>query len=67
MKTPLELNVRTVHQMQTDGEDFLLIDCREPDENEACNIEGDKLIPMGDTLSRLDELVEYKDKPIVVY
>ncbi len=48
------------------GHDFLLIDIREPYEYEEFNIEG-KLIPMGDLLTRIDELEHFREKEIVVH
>ncbi len=38
------------------GEDFQLIDVRQPDEFAFAKIEGAKLIPLGDILRRMDEL-----------
>ena len=38
------------------GEDFQLIDVRQPDEYAFAKIEGAKLIPLGDILRRMDEL-----------
>lgn len=60
-----QITVEQVHAMQTSGEDFFLLDCREPHEIEICMIEGAYHIPMRQTPARLDELP--RDKPIVVY
>lgn len=38
------------------GEDFQLIDVRQPDEYAFAKIEGAKLIPLGEILRRMDEL-----------
>ena len=38
------------------GEDFQLIDVRQPDEFAFARIEGAKLIPLGEILKRMDEL-----------
>jgi sulfur-carrier protein adenylyltransferase/sulfurtransferase len=38
------------------GDDFLLIDVREPHEYQICNIPQAKLIPLGDLAKRLNEL-----------
>jgi molybdopterin/thiamine biosynthesis adenylyltransferase/rhodanese-related sulfurtransferase len=51
--------------MQQRGEDFLLVDVREPAEWDIVRIPGATLIPKGDLPSRLAELPQ--DKPIVAY
>jgi len=38
------------------GDDFLLIDVREPHEYQICSIPGAKLIPLGDLAKRMNEL-----------
>lgn len=38
------------------GEDIQLIDVREPDENAFAKIEGAKLIPLGQIVSRMNEI-----------
>jgi sulfur-carrier protein adenylyltransferase/sulfurtransferase len=43
------------------GDDFLLIDVREPHEYQICNIPGAKLIPLGDLAKRLNELDSAKE------
>ncbi len=52
-------------QMFDRGEDFLLVDVREPAEFEIVQIPGAVLIPKGDLPSRLAELPQ--DKPIVLH
>ena len=64
---PLEVDTHSVHLMLDTQPEFLLIDCREQEENDLCQIAGGRLIPMQQTLARLDELTDYQDKPIVVY
>src|SRR5579875_1136542 len=54
-----------VHEMQERGEDFLLLDVREPAEWDIVRIPGATLIPKGELPSRLAELPQ--DKPIVAY
>ena len=39
-----------------DGEDIQLIDVRQPNEYEFARIEGAKLIPLGEVISRKDEI-----------
>jgi adenylyltransferase/sulfurtransferase len=51
--------------MQQRGDDFLLVDVREPAEWDIVRIPGATLIPKGDLPSRLADLPQ--DKPIVAY
>jgi adenylyltransferase/sulfurtransferase len=52
-------------EMQARGDDFLLVDVREPAEWEIVRIPGATLIPKGDLPARLSELPQ--NKPIVLY
>jgi rhodanese-related sulfurtransferase len=49
------------------GQDFLLLDVRQPEEHARVNIEGARLIPLGELSRRLDEIDAYRDRPIVVH
>jgi molybdopterin/thiamine biosynthesis adenylyltransferase/rhodanese-related sulfurtransferase len=51
--------------MKESGEDFLLVDVREPAEWEIVRIPGAELIPKGDIPSQLSRLPQ--DKPIILY
>ena len=53
--------------MLKDGDEFLFIDCRTPDEHEESRIPGAKLVPMQDLDLHLDELQQHKDKPFVIH
>lgn len=59
-----EITVKELKEKMDAGEDFQLIDVRQPDEWEIARIEGAKLIPLGEILQRMDELDE--DKEIVM-
>ncbi len=48
------------------GEDFLLIDVREPHEHQEFNV-GGQLIPLGNIPASVEELYPHKDKEIVLY
>jgi adenylyltransferase/sulfurtransferase len=52
-------------EMRERGEDFLLVDVREPAEWEIVRIPGAVLVPKGDVPARLSELPQ--DKPVIVY
>lgn len=64
---PLEITVQDVKHLLDNQEAFLLIDCRENDENAFCRIDGSKLIPMNETPSRLNELEEFRESRIVIH
>ncbi len=51
-----EISVEDFKQIRTNGSDIVLIDVREPHEYEICNIEGSKLIPLGEIKNRIEEL-----------
>ena len=62
-----ELSAAAVQSMQARGDDFLLLDVREPDEFMRARIEGSKLIPLGELEDRLAEIRDWKERPVVVY
>ncbi len=64
---PLEIDVHAVHALRQSQADFLLLDCREPDEWNAAHIAGATLIPMGSIPQSIEQLVPYRDKRIVVH
>lgn len=49
------------------GEDVILLDVRQPEENAEKNIPGSILIPLGELPDRIDELEAYRDGEIIVY
>jgi adenylyltransferase/sulfurtransferase len=49
------------------GEAFLLLDVRDEDESDKAQIEGSLFIPLGELERRLDELREWRDRPVVVH
>jgi adenylyltransferase/sulfurtransferase len=49
------------------GEELLLVDVREPFEVEIAHIEGARLIPLGSLESRLGEIAEWRQRPVVVH
>ncbi|MGE0568469.1 MAG: rhodanese-like domain-containing protein [Bacteroidia bacterium] len=59
-----EVTVQELKRMMDSGEDFQLIDVREPAEYEESNI-GGTLIPLGDVIERMAEFS--KDKKVVVH
>ena len=51
-----EVSVKELKSKMDAGEELLLIDVREAWERDVCLIEGAKHIPMGEVLTRADEL-----------
>jgi rhodanese-related sulfurtransferase len=59
-----EISVTELAKKHSAGEDFVLLDVREPDELAIASIPWAVAIPMGDVPVRIEELP--KDKPIAV-
>ena len=57
---------QAVHQLLTSGAEFLLLDCREPDEHAVAHIDGATLLPMSELEQRQAELPD-KQTQIIVY
>src|SRR5688572_3996158 len=64
---PIEINVRDVEGLRSAGSDFLLLDCREPEEQRIATIEGSRLISMGELPERLGELSGREQGRVIVY
>jgi rhodanese-related sulfurtransferase len=64
---PIEIDVHEVKQLIDNQAEFLLVDCRESDENKYCQIDGCHLLPMNETPNRLSELEPHRQSQIVVY
>ncbi|MFA6542317.1 MAG: rhodanese-like domain-containing protein [Bacteroidota bacterium] len=59
MQAIKEVTVRELKRMMDEKKDFQLIDVREPDEFEFCNI-GGELIPMGQLVNSIDRISKEK-------
>jgi adenylyltransferase/sulfurtransferase len=64
---PLEISPARVKELLEGGEEFLLLDCREPDEHATAHIKEAKLLPMSQLANRVDELEPQRDGQIVVH
>lgn len=64
---PLEIDCRAVKEKLDTAEDFLLLDCRRPEEVQAVHIEGSHWIPMEQIQQRVDELSPHRDRNVVVH
>lgn len=67
MAVPLEMDCRAVKDKLDAGEQFLFLDCREPDEYAAAQIKGTTLIPMSELPQRIGELEQYRDSDVIVH
>ncbi len=63
----IEVDVHAVKALQVEGESFLLLDCREPDEHAIARIPGAVLIPMQEIPERLGEIESHRESRIVVH
>lgn len=61
-----QITVQELKEKIEQGDDFLLLDVREPEEYEIANL-GGHLIPLAELPHRLEELEAYRDKPIFIY
>ena len=62
----LEISPQEVKELREQGQSFMLLDVREPWEQQTARIEGAKMIPMGDVPSRAHQELD-PDEHIVVY
>jgi len=62
-----ELGATEVHALRSGGQEFLLLDVREPKEAAIARIEGALLIPLGELERRLGELTAWRERRIVVH
>ncbi len=64
---PLEIDCGSVQLRIASGEDFLLLDCREPDEHAIVKLPLAHLLPMSEIEGRVGEIEKYRQQKIVVY
>jgi len=62
-----EIPVQELRKMKDSGEDFSLIDVREPEDWRAGTIPGAKTIPRGVLELNIDQVTTDKDRNIVLY
>lgn len=62
-----EVTPQMVRLMLEQGKDFLLLDCRGPDETEVQTINGCRMVPMQSLSLHLESLRAYEERPVVVY
>ncbi len=62
----MDITVQELKERLERGDEFVLIDVREPYEHEEFNV-GRKLIPIGNFMASIPDLEEYKDEEVVLY
>ena len=62
-----EVAAAEVRDAQDRGDEFLLLDVREPDEVATARIEGSRGLPLGELEARMDELASWRQRRIVVH
>ncbi len=64
---PLEIDCLTLKGLLDQSGDWLLLDCREPNEYETARIAEATLLPMSELAERVGELEPHKGRRIVVH
>lgn len=59
-----EITASELKQRIDAGDDIQLIDVRQPDEYAFANIDGAKLIPLGEIMNRMDEIDQTRETVI---
>ena len=62
-----EVSAAEVARRRAAGEEFLLLDVREPEEIERAAIAESRRIPLGELESRVGELADWKERPVIVH
>lgn len=61
----LEITAKELKEKIDGGEDFDLIDVRNPDEHAFAKIDGARLIPFGEIMARADEISDERDTVVM--
>jgi rhodanese-related sulfurtransferase len=64
---PVEIEPLDVRSLAAAGPDWLLLDCRTPEEHATARIAGSLLVPMQELPARLAEIEAWRDKPVIVH
>jgi rhodanese-related sulfurtransferase len=64
---PLDVDVSEVKRLVDQGEELVLLDCRERHEYDTVRLEGARLFPVREIPARMGELEPLNDRHIVVY
>ena len=63
---PIEVSCRDVQTRLDQGDDLLLLDCREQTEFDIVSIAGATLIPMSELQARAAELADHQSRDVIV-
>ncbi len=64
---PVEVTCAQVKARLNAGDNFVLLDCREPNEYQTVSISQAKLLPMSEIQNRLTELESHRGDDIVIH
>lgn len=64
---PIEIDCQAVRAKLRAGGDFLLVDCREPDEHALASIVDARLMPMSRLAAELEALAPYRDSEVAIH
>ncbi len=62
-----EVSAADVKAARERGDEFLLLDVRQPEEFETAKIDGTTLIPLGELESRVEELADWRNRRVVIH
>ena len=62
-----EISASELAALRARGEDFLLLDVRQPEEWQRARIEGARLVPLGELEARLAELSDWKERRVIAH
>ena len=62
-----EVSATEVQVARDRGDELLLLDVREPAEWETAQIEGARLLPLGELEARLSELHDWRERRVVIH
>ncbi|WP_160670269.1 rhodanese-like domain-containing protein [Clostridium sp. C8-1-8] len=62
-----QININDAKKLLTNNDDILILDVRTDEEFEEGHIDGAILIPANKLPFRYEEILDYEDKPILVY
>lgn len=64
---PVEVTCAQVKARLEASENFVFLDCREPNEHQAVSIQQAKLLPLSEIQNRLAELESHREGDIVIH
>lgn len=62
-----EWSPQEIQRLLKKGQPLLLLDVRQPEEHATARITSARLIPLGQLNTRMEEIADWKEGPVVVY